>query len=152
MLIFLDIDGVMVPAKPWKAPALLQDGFPVFSSKATSALRQLVTEGSTVMLTTSHKSKYSIDAWKEMFRTRGIVIGDLGLLDNNVDHLSRRQEIENWFDLNTPDDNFIILDDDKSLNDLPIHLKKRLILTEPMVGLTCQQLEQAKLAERVLLA
>ncbi|MDI3318583.1 HAD domain-containing protein [Pinibacter soli] len=42
MLIFLDIDGVMVPAKGWKAPEMLSDGFPAFSNKATNALRNLV--------------------------------------------------------------------------------------------------------------
>jgi hypothetical protein len=31
MLIFLDIDGVMVPAKSWERPVLLKDGFPAFS-------------------------------------------------------------------------------------------------------------------------
>ena len=33
MLLFLDIDGVMVPAKGWKSPELLNDGFPAFSSR-----------------------------------------------------------------------------------------------------------------------
>jgi hypothetical protein len=30
MLIFLDIDGVMVCVKGWKSPELLNDGFPAF--------------------------------------------------------------------------------------------------------------------------
>ena len=38
MLLFLDIDGVMVPAKGWKSAELLEDGFPVFSTKATEIL------------------------------------------------------------------------------------------------------------------
>lgn len=42
MIIFLDIDGVMVPAKGWKVPDQLEDGFPVFSSKATKALQTVI--------------------------------------------------------------------------------------------------------------
>jgi hypothetical protein len=44
MLLFLDIDGVMVPAKSWKNPELLNDGFPAFSSKASNALQHLISE------------------------------------------------------------------------------------------------------------
>ena len=66
MLIFLDIDGVMVPAKGWKSPEFLSDGFPAFSNRATLVLQQLISEEVTVMLTTSHKSKYSIEEWKSI--------------------------------------------------------------------------------------
>ena len=52
MLYFLDIDGVMVPAEAWKSPELLNDGFPAFSSKATSTLQHLLSEDDIVMLTT----------------------------------------------------------------------------------------------------
>ena len=44
MLIFLDIDGVMVPAKSWKSPELLDDGFPEFSSAATRVLNLIISE------------------------------------------------------------------------------------------------------------
>ncbi|MBX9734763.1 MAG: hypothetical protein K2X37_11935 [Chitinophagaceae bacterium] len=61
MLIFLDIDGVMVPVKGWKSPEFLNDGFPAFSSQATSALQRLIAEDVTIMLTTSftlHPTNY----------------------------------------------------------------------------------------------
>ena len=32
MIIFLDIDGVMVPAKGWKVPDQLDDGFPALGA------------------------------------------------------------------------------------------------------------------------
>ena len=52
MLVFLDIDGVMVPAKSWTSPQLLSDGFPAFSDKAVRVLQHVVSGGVTVMLTT----------------------------------------------------------------------------------------------------
>lgn len=144
MLIFLDIDGVMVPAKSWKSPELLNDGFPAFSSKASSVLQSLISEGTTVILTTSHKSNYTIDDWKDIFRKRGIDLKKIKTLDNNLANLSRKDEILNWFDSNNINETFVIIDDDKSLNSLPDFLKRNLILTSPLIGLTDEHLENIR--------
>ena len=66
MLVFLDRDGVMVPAKSWTSPQLLSDGFPAFSDKAVRVLQHVVSGGVTVMLTTSHKSRFSVEEWKNI--------------------------------------------------------------------------------------
>ncbi|MFP5042083.1 HAD domain-containing protein [Parasediminibacterium sp. JCM 36343] len=144
MLIFLDIDGVLVPAKGWKAPELLNDGFPAFSNKATRTLKDLISEDTTFMLTTSHKSNYTIEEWKAIFKKRGIDIHNIKPLENNINNLSRKDEVVNWFNANKTTENFIIIDDDKSLNELPDFLKKNLILTSPLVGLTDEHLEDAR--------
>lgn len=136
MLFFLDIDGVMVPAKGWKSPEFLNDGFPAFSSKATLALQNLILEEDTVMLTTSHKSKFSIEEWKNIFKNRGISIRKIMSLPENLNNLSRKDEIVNWFNVNIVDENFVIIDDDKSLNELPQSLKNNLIQTSSYIGLT----------------
>ena len=39
MLFFLDIDGVMVPAKGWKSPEFLDDGFPAFNIRQSIRFR-----------------------------------------------------------------------------------------------------------------
>jgi|SRR6218665_560173 len=140
MLVFLDIDGVMVPAKSWKTPELLQDGFPAFSAKATRILQSLISDDVTLMLTTSHKSNFSIGEWKSIFKNRGINIEKIKSLPENINNQSRRQEIVNWFNANKGDENFIILDDDKSLNELPEFLKDNLIQTSSLVGLTDEHL------------
>ncbi len=144
MLLFLDIDGVMVPAKSWKSPELLNDGFPAFSIKATSVLQRLISEDVIVMLTTSHKSKFSIEEWKSIFGNRGINIEKIKSLPENIDNLTRKDEILNWFSTNINDKNFIIIDDDKSLNDLPPFLKDNLVLTSPYIGLTEEHSELIK--------
>jgi hypothetical protein len=136
MLIFLDIDGVMVPAKSWKIPELLDDGFPAFSVTASIALRQLITNDVTVMLTTSHKSNFTIQQWHSIFKKRGIEIPLLKSLPENKTMLSRKDEILRWFNQNPFDEEFLIIDDDSSLNDLPIDLKKHLIQPSPYIGLS----------------
>ena len=136
MLLFLDIDGVMVPAKSWQSPELLNDGFPAFSLKAVHVLQNLISEDTTVMLTTSHKSRFTVEQWKEIFQKRGLQVDKLKSLEDNNNCQSRKDEVLNWFNLNKVSEEFIIIDDDKSLNDLPTYLKEKLILTSPLIGLT----------------
>lgn len=144
MLIFLDIDGVMVPAKGWERPELLDDGFPVFSSRATRVLQNIISDVTTVMLTTSHKSTYTIDEWKSIFEKRSIKITNLKSIGSNTNNLSRKDEILNWFNVNNVDEDYVIIDDDKSLNGLPVFLKDKLILTSSLVGLNDQHLDEIK--------
>ncbi len=144
MLLFLDIDGVMVPAKGWKSPEFLTDGFPAFSSKATSTLQHLISEDVTVMLTTSHKQNFSIEEWKSIFKDRGINIKKIKSLPENINSISRKDEIVNWFSTNNTNEEFIIIDDDKSLNGLPDSLKDHLVQTSPYIGLTEEHLEIIK--------
>ena len=142
MLIFLDIDGVMVPAKGWKSPELLEDGFPSFSVAATQVLQKIMSEQTALVLTSSHKSNYTLEEWKNIFLRRGIVVHRLKSLDKNVNHLNRKDEVLNWFANHLADENFVILDDDKSLNSLPSHLKDHLVLTSSLIGLSQEHLVQ----------
>lgn len=133
MKIFLDIDGVMVPLRK-QLPTRLKDDFPIFSSESVSALNKLINDETEIILTTSHKSRFSISEWKNIFKARGIEIKNLSRLDD-TECLNRRDEILKWFDTNGLPDKYIILDDDKSLNDLPPGIKEHLILTSSMIGL-----------------
>jgi sugar-specific transcriptional regulator TrmB len=142
MKIFLDIDGVMVPTKSWQRAELLDDGFLAFSSKAINVLKDIISEDTTIVLTTSHKSRYTIEEWKKIFHKRGIHINKLQSLDENVNHLSRKDEILRWFEINDSNEDFIIIDDDKSLNCIPSFFKKRLVSTSTMIGLTDNHLDE----------
>ena len=133
----MDIDGVMAPAKSWQRPDILEDGFVDFSSKAVSVLQDVLTQNpnSTIILTTSHKSRFSLSQWKIIFERRGLNVNKLESLNDNTDFQSRKVEILNWFDSNDIHEDFIIIDDDKSLNDLPKFYKDRLVLTSTLIGL-----------------
>ncbi len=88
------------------------------------------------MLTTSHKSNFSIEEWKNIFKNRGIKIKKLKALPENTNNISRKDEIVNWFNFNNVGEDFVIIDDDKFLNDLSTFLKGNLIQTSPYIGLT----------------
>ena len=137
MLILLDIDGVMLSASSWKPVERLDDGFSNFSPRAVSNLQRIISEtGASIVLTTSHKSTYSLPQWHKIFKKRGIDVSIVGKLDDNTTFLSRKEEILNWQLKNKGINNYVIIDDDKSLNGLPINIKEKVVLTSPMVGLT----------------
>ncbi len=143
MLILLDIDGVMVPATSWKPSEILSDGFANFSSRAIVGLQSIINNtGATILLTTSHKSIYSNSEWEQIFKTRGI-ISKIDKLEHNGDNLNRKEEILRWFTITKSSKNFVIIDDDKSLNGLPEYIKNKVVLTSGTVGLNFELSQSA---------
>jgi 16S rRNA C1402 (ribose-2'-O) methylase RsmI len=145
MLILLDIDGVMVPANSWKKPEFHDDGFPMFSVKSVHALQKIISEtNATVLLTTSHKAKYSLSKWRDIFKSRGISVNGITRLTKNDINSNRKDEILNWYQSkHKPNEHFVIIDDDKLLNGLPNSIKENLVLTSSSVGLTDELADNA---------
>ncbi len=142
MLIFLDIDGVMVSGASWKTPELLEDGFPMFTKKATQALQSLLSPETRVILSTSHRDRFTIAQWQEIFEKRGLRIEKLETLAPVSMPSKRKDEILEWFNLHPVPDNFLIIDDDRSLFGLPSYLKDHLVMTSSLVGLTPESLNE----------
>ncbi len=143
--ILLDIDGVMVPANSWRKLEFLEDDFPKFSPRAVSSLNKIINHFNKVeiILITSHKHRYTPQQWKEIFRLRNINDVPIKRLPANTKGLNRREEIIEWLSQNTNFENFIIIDDDKSLNSLPAPIKNKLVQTSASVGLNDQLAEVA---------
>ena len=140
MKILLDIDGVMLPLKSWKVPDFLEDGFMKFDTKAIYVLNNILEKtNAKIILTTSHKSNYTNEQWTILFKNRNID-AVIETLPKNVDNLSRKNEIINY--LNTNLNDYLIIDDDSQLNTLPSHIKEKLILTSPLIGLVEEHIEK----------
>lgn len=139
MIIFIDIDGVMVPIKSWQAPKMLTDGFMEFSQNSIMTLQNIINKYSdiTLIITSSHKGRFTINQWINIFEKRNIKINKIEILES--DFITRIDQIVNYLET-INEENFLIIDDDTSLNDLPKHLKQKLILTKPMLGLIEQDL------------
>jgi len=149
MIIFLDIDGVMVHANPHRRVELEEDGFYKFNEIAVRILQSTVySTKDKIILSSSHRFKYNIDEWKEIFERRGLYFKFLNILefgksksfiDSNGLRISRKTEIFTWIKTHKiKSEELVIIDDDKSLNDLPPKYKERLVLTNPYVGLNDQ--------------
>ncbi|WP_160138736.1 HAD domain-containing protein [Chryseobacterium sp. c4a] len=137
MKVFLDIDGVMVHANPHRTVELEDDGFYRFSYKAISAINSI--ENAEIILSTSHRHRFTIHNWEKIFEKRGIhfISISISIIETENSHkISRREEIEKWIEFKHYNVNEItIIDDDKSLNSFPKHLKDRVVLTSPYRGL-----------------
>jgi hypothetical protein len=120
MTLLLDIDGVMVPAKSWEKPEILDDQFMNFSHQASIALQMIISKtNSNILLTTSHKDQFDLNEWINIFNRRNISVKNIDKLPRNIHLLNRKDEILNWYNSNPGIQvrkDFIILDDDKSLN------------------------------------
>ncbi|WP_409529766.1 HAD domain-containing protein [Sphingobacterium sp.] len=64
--------------------------------------------------------------------------------------VSRKTEIIDWINRHKlKPEEVLIIDDDKSLNDLPLNSKERLVLTNPYVGLNNQNELKSVLKRKV---
>ncbi|PRY55277.1 hypothetical protein B0I27_101246 [Arcticibacter pallidicorallinus] len=71
----------------------------------------------------------------------------------NSSELSRKDEILSWYYSGNHSEAFVILDDDKCLNDLPENIKDHLVLTSSSLSLTDELAEEAitKLTQEALM-
>lgn len=139
MKFILDIDGVMVHANPHRRIELEDDGFYRFNAIAVDILKSAIhpEEGDELVLSTSHRYRFSIHEWKDIFCKRGIIFNKISILDSPIRHQNtRKTEILTWIHkYNCKSEEIIIIDDDKSLNELPQLFKNRLVLTNSYTGL-----------------
>ncbi len=144
MHILLDIDGVMVPARSWEKPALLSDGFMAFSPSAVKVLQQLLKVQVTIVLTSSHRGRFTIDEWKSIFKTRGLEVIKIQINQQMQERLSRKEEVLHWLSQNKGTEEFIVIDDDPSLRTIFPSLREKVILTKPTIGLTMSHLPEIR--------
>jgi hypothetical protein len=143
--ILLDIDGVMIPARPWQAYQLGDDGFGNFSKFSVEGLNEIIksSENPEIILSTSHKHSFSLMEWEKIFSTRSIIKTKISRLETNSLEVSRFKEIERWY-LKNQNEKFIIIDDDKGLNNLNHSIKEdHLVLTDATIGLNKPMVELA---------
>jgi FMN phosphatase YigB (HAD superfamily) len=137
--VLLDIDGVLVTTPAWKVVEQHADGFMQFNERAADNLAKLLdkTQAAVVLITT-HRISYSEDDWITIFRKRNINASTITKINKAAkleDIRSRAEEIEAWVLAQADPISYVIIDDDLSLNALPEHIKRRCILTKPMIGI-----------------
>ena len=95
-----------------------------------------------IWLSSSRRAGKSIREFNTIFENRGLngqISGYLPITEKK----SRKEEVQNFIQKRGLSD-YLIIDDDKSLNDLPLNLRKRTILTEYMKGFDDESYSQAK--------
>lgn len=141
-LLILDLDGVLITTPSWKNDCIHEDGYSDFNVECVTNLNILVaTFDFELWLISSRRKGKAIEEFNVIFSNRGIGIKIAGYVPMYHKRMSRREELEQFLILGNYDD-FVIIDDDKSLNGLPAKWKQRLVSTETMIGFNKDKLQE----------
>ncbi|MGI4874518.1 MAG: HAD domain-containing protein [Janthinobacterium lividum] len=147
MVVLLDLDGVLITTPPWRPLEIQADGFFKLNEKAAANLAGILTQTqAAVVLTTSHRINYSVEQWREILQTRGINPASITKINDCrtvADMADRATEIAEWVSRQPAELNYVVLDDDLSLHDLPAAIRQRCVLTKPLLGLDADATRQA---------
>ena len=147
MIILLDIDGVLEITPAWRKVEILSDGFMKLNENALKNLAILYEKtNASIILTTTHRIKYDESKWKEIFKLRGLNFETISKLNEKTEIgqlLDRGSEIKEWVENNEKNLNYVIIDDDTSINALSNSIKKRWVSTKSFVGFDKECLEKA---------
>lgn len=140
-LVFLDIDGVLVNL--WSMKQGRRELAPGYSNlppapECVERLNHLTrTAGADIVLTSTWRLTRPFMRVKEALTGSGI---EAAILDRTPSLDGERGgEIQAWLDTYPHEPPFVILDDDSDM----LHLAPRLVLTDPYVGLTDDDVQRA---------
>ncbi len=141
--LILDLDGVLITTSPWKADEIAADGYSEFNAKCVQNLNSLLQEYKfEIWLSSTRRTVKTVDEFNTIFQNRNIINSISGFLPKCEECNSRKEEVEKFILENELSD-YLILDDDKSLNALPSNMKHKLVSTELLKGFTTERLEYA---------
>ena len=141
--LILDLDGVLITTPPWRTNEIAEDGYSAFNIQCVNNLNALLQKGSfSIWLSSSRRAHKSILEFNKIFEFRGVKGKIDGFLPLNTSPSIRHDEVLEFIKIKSPS-NFIIIDDDKSLNALPDSYKNKLVLTQCLTGLNEEKLQEA---------
>lgn len=145
-IIFLDLDGVLInPFPAWKPDEEDKDGYARFNPACTANLRKLLEAYPElrIVVSSSRRMGKSLEELEAIFAFRGIKNRIIGKIPEPGEHyLSRAEEITQYVEQQGLR-HFLILDDDRSLLQLPATYAPYLVLTEYRAGFDEACLEKA---------
>ncbi len=139
MIILLDIDGVLVTEPSWKKVETGVDGFMLFNKQSAENLAFILAEtNASIVLTTTHRINFSLEEWIDIFKKRGINVYSISKVNDKqslAEMPDRGTEIKEWIEMFGYDQNYVIIDDDPSINNLPLFIKHRCAMTKSFIGI-----------------
>ena len=143
-ILILDIDGVLITTPTWKPDHLHHDGYSDFNSKCVDNLNALFDfDNFEIWLSSSRRSAKTLPEFNLIFEARGIKKKIIGYLPEHPCRMSRKEEIEKFI-IENDITRFLIIDDDKSLNNLEDEIKKWWIKTDLMLGFDLNKLSESR--------
>lgn len=141
--LILDLDGVLITTPMWKADEIDSDGYSKFNEDCVTNLNKLLSiREFEVWLSSTRRTIKALSEFNQIFKKRNIKTSISGFLPEYDDCRTRKDEILRFIEEHNTS-NFLIIDDDKSLNGLEEKYKKKLILTELQKGFDKEKFELA---------
>lgn len=142
-LLILDLDGVLITNPSWKADRIESDGYSEFNESCVENLNRLLTFSEfDIWLSSTRRTVKTLAEFNLIFKNRGIKKEIVGFLPEFKDCKNRREEVLKFI-TEFKASEFLIIDDDKSLNGLESGIRESLILTELTKGFNSEKLKEA---------
>ena len=142
-LLILDLDGVLITNPSWKADRIHSDGYSEFNESCVENLNRLLTLAEfDIWLSSTRRTVKTLTEFNLIFKNRGIKKDIIGFVPEYADCRNRKEEVLKFITEFKASD-FLIIDDDKSLNGLESGIKESLILTELTKGFNSEKLKEA---------
>ncbi len=142
-ILILDLDGVLITTPIWKSDEIHSDGYSDFNKSCVKNLNQLLDlKEFDIWLSSTRRTTKKITEFNLIFKNRGINNSIIGFLPEYPNCENRKEEILEFISEYKIVD-YLIIDDDKSLNGLDNAIKNKLILTELMNGFNSEKLMEA---------
>lgn len=133
-MLILDLDGVLITTPSWKQDLIASDGYSQFNKNCVQQINRLLdTQDFEIWLSSSRRKGQTLAVLNTIFSNRGISYPIAGLLPVYENKMNRKEEIELFLSADQYTD-FLIIDDDKSLNGLGLSYKSKLVLTQYLKG------------------
>lgn len=146
----MDLDGVLITTPIWKADEMDSDGYSKFNKDCVAYLNSLLSKYDfDIWLSSTRRTVKTLAEFNKIFKNRNIESEIKGFLPEFPECKTRKDEIIRFIEEFEISD-FLIIDDDKSLNGIDENHKEKLILTELQKGFDSMKLEVAieKIKER----
>ena len=142
-VLILDLDGVLITTPLWKADEIDSDGYSKFNKDCVINLNNLLSDYDfEIWLSSTRRTVKKLTEFNQIFKNRNIKRPISGFLPEYPDCKTRKEEIVKFIEEFKFTD-YLIIDDDKSLNELEEIHKEKLILTELQKGFNTEKLELA---------
>lgn len=141
--LILDLDGVLITSPSWKPGEIDVDGYSKFNENCVNNLNVLLRQFDIeIWLMSTRRMMKSLGEFNIIFKNRKIINEIVGFVPLCRECTNRQEEVIQ-FVRNEGLTNYLILDDDKSLNGLFPEMKSRLVLTDFLKGFDSEKLDEA---------
>lgn len=141
-VIILDLDGVLITTPPWRRDELDIDNYSKFNEIAIANFNMLKNDlNFELWLISDRRRGKTLEQFNEIFKNRNINKQLDGMVPM-YGYISRREELQKFISENKIE-NYIIIDDDSSLDELED--KDFWIKTKSLTGFGKEELNESKL-------